>query len=74
MNIDQLYQQALQSLAPSERLRLATMLLETVSPAVVVDQSEEWSEQDIREYRDHCRRRRAAPEIGEETDGDSQAG
>lgn len=57
MSVDQIYNQAVESLAPADRLRLATMLLETVSPGGVVDDGEAWSEQDISEYRDHCRKR-----------------
>lgn len=72
MTVSELYKDAVESLAPAERLQLATMLLETLSPAVVIDDSEEWTEEDLREYGAQCRRRLEARTGTESLNADSQ--
>src|SRR5205085_2813040 len=44
------YDQIIKPLPASERLRLATMILNGIPPQSVVDYSEEWSEEDMREF------------------------
>jgi hypothetical protein len=58
---EEIYTQVVQTLPPSERLRLATMILNDISPHAVIDYSEAWSEEDLREFsedswRSMCRR------------------
>jgi hypothetical protein len=45
----EVYDQVVKSLAPSERFKLATLILNDISPSAVVDYSDEWSEEDIRD-------------------------
>lgn len=71
MTIATLYQNAVESLSPADRLRLATMLLETLSPSVV-DDSEAWSDDDLRDYAVHAQRRLAA-RMDEEEAGDAES-
>ena len=57
----EVYNQVVKPLPPSERVKLATMILNDISPRAVIDYSEEWSEEDIREFsedswRSMCRR------------------
>jgi hypothetical protein len=47
---EEIYNQIIKSLPPSERLRLATMILNDISPRAVVDYSEEWTEEDLRDF------------------------
>ncbi len=54
---EQLYDQAMKKLAAPERFELASKLLQSIPPESVVDYSEEWSEEDIRDFGVHCRNR-----------------
>jgi hypothetical protein len=72
MTIATLFQNAVESLSPSDRLRLATMLLETLSPSAL-DDSEDWSDDDLRDYAVHAQRRLAA-RMGEEEAGNGEGG
>jgi hypothetical protein len=45
----ELYNQMVKPLPASERLQLATMILNDIPPQAVVDYSEEWSEEDIQD-------------------------
>ncbi|MBI3949208.1 MAG: hypothetical protein HY314_01960 [Acidobacteria bacterium] len=45
-----IYNQVIKSLPPSERLKLATLILNDISPQAVVDYSEEWTEEDYRDF------------------------
>jgi hypothetical protein len=47
---EEIYKQAVKSLLPSERFKLATMILNDISPRAVVDFSEEWTEEDYCEF------------------------
>ena len=49
MTVNQLYEQTIKPLSPAERLRLATLILNDISPPSVVDYSDEWSEEDKRD-------------------------
>ena len=44
------YSQVVKALPPSERFKLATMILKDISPNAVVDYSEEWTEEDYRDF------------------------
>lgn len=62
---EEVYSQVVKSLPPSERLRLATMILNDIPPQSVVDYSDEWSEEDMRDLTTHTFRY-AAESFGEE--------
>ena len=49
MSVEQLFEQQAKSLTIAERLQLATLLLNSISPKLVEDYSEEWSEEDKQE-------------------------
>ena len=49
MTVDQLYEKTIKPLSPAERLRLATLILNDISPPSVVDDSDEWSKEDYRD-------------------------
>ena len=48
--LEEIYQEAIRPLAPSERLQLATRILNDIPPECVVDYSEEWSDEDLRDF------------------------
>lgn len=50
MTVIELYNQTIKPLPPSDRLRLATLILNDIPPQTVVDSSEEWSEEDYRDF------------------------
>lgn len=56
MTVNQLYEQTIKPLAPAERLRLATLILNDIPPQSVVDYSDEWSEEDMRDAALHSLR------------------
>ena len=45
-----IYSQVVKSLSPSERLKLATLILNDIPPQAVVDYSEAWTEEDYRDF------------------------
>lgn len=48
MLASELYQQTVKSMPPSERLRLASLILNDLAPSEpVVDESGEWSDEDL---------------------------
>jgi hypothetical protein len=49
MTIEQLYSERIRPLPPSDRLRLATLILEGIPPQSVVDYSDEWNDEDLRD-------------------------
>jgi hypothetical protein len=49
MGIEQIYERTIKPLPVEERLRLARLILDEISAGGVVDFSEEWSEDDLRE-------------------------
>jgi len=51
------YSKAIKSLSAPERLDLATLLLQSIPREAVVDYSDEWTEEDLREFSAHCRNR-----------------
>jgi len=48
--VEEIYSQVVKPLLPSERLKLATMILNDIPPQAVVDYSEEWTEEDYRDF------------------------
>jgi hypothetical protein len=62
-----IYYQVVKPLPPSERLKLATLVLNDIPPQAVVDYSEEWTEEDMRDAALYSLRR-AARSFGEEVD------
>ncbi len=49
MTIEQLYQESIKPLPPSERFRLATLILNEIAPQSVVDIRDSWDEEDTRD-------------------------
>jgi hypothetical protein len=49
MTIEEIYDEAIKPLPPSERFRLATLILNEISPQSVVDIRDAWNEQDMRD-------------------------
>jgi len=47
---EEVYSQAVKPLPLPERLKLATMILNDIPPRAVVDYSEEWTEEDYRDF------------------------
>jgi protoheme ferro-lyase len=45
-----IYGQVVKPLPLSERLKLATLILNDIPPRAVVDYSEEWTEEDMRDF------------------------
>jgi hypothetical protein len=43
----EIYKTWVQSLPPTERLRLATLILNDIVPALTIDEDDAWSEQDL---------------------------
>jgi hypothetical protein len=70
---EEVYAQVVKPLPASERLKLATMILNDIPPLSVVDYSDEWSEEDMRDLTTHTMRY-AAESFGEEDDADAEGG
>jgi len=66
---EEVYSQAVKPLPLPERLKLATMILNDIPPRAVVDYSEEWTEEDIRDFTIYSLRY-AAKSFGEEEEED----
>jgi len=49
MTVDQIYEQTIKPLSMADRLRLAALILNDIPPHAVVDYSDEWSEEDLRD-------------------------
>jgi hypothetical protein len=45
-----IYNEVVKSLPPPERFKLATLILNDIPPRAVVDYSEEWTEEDYRDF------------------------
>ncbi len=50
MNIQELYEQTVRHLSPTERLRLAKLILDDIAAESVVDCSEEWTDEDFQDF------------------------
>ena len=51
MTVDDLYRETIRLLPAADRLRLATMILNDIPPQSVIDYSEDWSDEDLRDFR-----------------------
>ena len=51
MTVNQIYEQTIRPLSMADRLRLAALILNDIPPHAVVDYSDEWSEEDLRDFR-----------------------
>jgi hypothetical protein len=49
MTIEEIYDEAIKPLPPSERFRLATLILNEIPPQSVVDVRDDWDGQDTRD-------------------------
>jgi hypothetical protein len=49
MTIEEIYDEAIKPLPPSERFRLATLILNEIPPQSVVDIRDAWTEEDMRD-------------------------
>jgi hypothetical protein len=49
MTIEQIYHETIKALPPSERFRLATLILSEIPPQSVVDIGDAWDEEDMRD-------------------------
>ena len=49
MAIEEIYNEAIKPLSPSERFRLATLILNEIPPQSVVDVRDAWDEEDMRD-------------------------
>lgn len=47
---EEIYGQVVKPLSPSERLKLATMILNDIPPQAIVDYGEEWTEEDYHDF------------------------
>jgi hypothetical protein len=70
---EDVYVQVVRPLPASERLKLATMILNDIPPQSVVDYSEEWSEEDMQDLTAHTLRY-AAQSFAEEEDESAEDG
>ena len=50
MTVTEIYEQSIKPLPAAERLRLAKLILGALPPESVVDYSDEWSEEDCRDF------------------------
>jgi hypothetical protein len=70
---EEIYSQVVKTLPPSERLKLATMILNDIPPQSVVDYSDDWSEEDMRDLTAHSMQY-AAQSFGEEVEDSAEGG
>lgn len=47
---EEIYQQVVKTLTPPQRLKLAAMILNDIPPEALVDYSDAWSDEDIRDF------------------------
>jgi protoheme ferro-lyase len=50
MTVHQIYEQTIKPLPAVERFRLAVLILNDIPPQLVADYSEEWGEEDYRDF------------------------
>ena len=51
MTVHQIYEQTIKPLSVADRLRLVALILNDIPLHAVVDYSDEWSEEDLRDFR-----------------------
>lgn len=64
-NIEEVYNRVVKPLSPSDRFKLATLILNDISPQSVVDYQDVWTDEDVRDLTAHALRH-AADSFGEE--------
>jgi hypothetical protein len=69
MTIQELYEQSIKPLPAPERFRLAVMILNNIPSLAAVDDSDEWTDEDLRDITLYSMRR--AAESMEEGDQDA---
>jgi hypothetical protein len=67
VTIQELYEQSIKQLPAPERFQLAVLILNDIPPQALVDYSDEWSEEDLRDLTLHSLRQ-AAESMGEDDD------
>ena len=50
MTLNEIYEETIKPLPAADRLRLATMILNDIPPQSIVDYSDEWSDEDLRDF------------------------
>jgi hypothetical protein len=50
MNLAELYNREIKSLSAADRLRLARLILDDIPPESMVDYSEEWNDEDLKDF------------------------
>jgi len=50
VTVEELYESAVKPLPADARLKLATLILNGISPDAVVDDSDEWTEEDLEDF------------------------
>lgn len=50
MEIERLYAEMIRPLPAADRLRLARLILDDISPDAVMDYSDQWSDEDLRDF------------------------
>ena len=50
MTVQEVYEHSIRGLPAADRLRLASLILSDISPASVIDESDEWTEEDLRDF------------------------
>jgi hypothetical protein len=67
MTIEEIYDEAIKPLPPSERFRLATLILNEIPPQSVVDARDAWNDEDVQDVVAYSARTFAAgyPEEGD---------
>lgn len=67
LNVEEFYEQTVKCMPAPDRLRLATLILNDIPPNAVVDYSDEWTDEDLRDLTIHTLRH-ADASLGEEPD------
>jgi protoheme ferro-lyase len=49
-SVEELYDQSVTTLPVAQRMQLATLILNDIPPQSVIDYSEDWSEEDCRDF------------------------
>ena len=60
MTIQEMYEQSIKPLPAPDRLRMATLILNEIPAELVIDDSDEWTDEDLRDFTLHSLRRAAA--------------
>jgi hypothetical protein len=50
MNLAELYNREIKSLSAADRLRLARLILDDIPPQSMIDFSEEWNDEDLKDF------------------------